>query len=179
VQAESDWHLILFVGITMLTDMEIDATDRAILYVLQQQDPTELTVSEIADRVDVSASTVSNRIQQMRAGDVLQGSIPDIDYERAGMPHHFVCVCTVPIERRDSVTQDILQLTPAISTRELLTGTRNLHIEAACPSNADVEQFIEQVSEFDLTIEQIQIVSDQYHQPLDFFEEHAGTDSDG
>lgn len=150
--------------------MDIDSTDRSILYVLQSHDRTDLTVSAIADRVNVSASTVSTRIQQMEEASVIRGSITDIDYEQAGLPYHLICVCSAPIDARDSLSAELLEVPPVVSTRELLTGTRNLHVEAVCPNRAAVERFIERMSEFDLTVEQTQILADQHHRALDYFD---------
>lgn len=65
----------------------LDETDRGILYLLQQN-ARETTAAEIAEAVGVSAGTVRNRIDRLEEQGVLEGYIPDIDYETAGFELH-------------------------------------------------------------------------------------------
>lgn len=58
--------------------LTLDEVDRGILYVLQQ-DARNTTISEIASEVDVSASTVRNRIDDMEAEGIIEGYYPKID----------------------------------------------------------------------------------------------------
>jgi len=40
--------------------------------------------SDVADEVDVSASTVRNRIRKLEDADILMGYRPEVNYEKAG-----------------------------------------------------------------------------------------------
>jgi DNA-binding Lrp family transcriptional regulator len=80
--------------------MDVDETDRKILYLLEKETSTTLTHDDIANRIDVSSSTVTNRLQRLRDDEILKGVHPQLDYERAGVPFHVLFVCTVPIEKR-------------------------------------------------------------------------------
>ncbi|ELY67928.1 Lrp/AsnC family transcriptional regulator [Natrinema versiforme] len=55
--------------------MELDGTDHAILYLLQAESRADFTHDEIAEWVDVSSSTVSNRIRRLEDEGVLESSI--------------------------------------------------------------------------------------------------------
>jgi DNA-binding Lrp family transcriptional regulator len=45
-------------------------------------------LDEIAEEVDVSASTVRNRIDRLEEAGVIEGYYPKINYERANFPLH-------------------------------------------------------------------------------------------
>lgn len=149
--------------------MELDTVDKAILYLLQRENRTELTTSDIADEVDVSTSTVSNRIHNLREDGVLRSSIPDIDYERAGFPHHVLFVCTTPISGRKEIAREALDILTVVTVRELLTGDKNLHVEAVCADNGDVETTAEELEALDLAIDQTEMMRHEHRQPIDYF----------
>jgi len=52
--------------------VQLDNVDRGILHELQV-DARNRTAQEIADKVDVSASTVRNRIEALEANGVIEG----------------------------------------------------------------------------------------------------------
>jgi Lrp/AsnC family leucine-responsive transcriptional regulator len=83
--------------------MDLDNVDRWILHELQF-DARNRTAQQIAETVDVSASTVRNRIEALEAGGVLEGYHPKIDYERANLPLQILFVCSAsPTERAELV----------------------------------------------------------------------------
>ena len=66
-----------------------------------QQDASTSTIAEIAEEVDVSASTVRNRIEAMEESGVIEGYFPKLDYERPYFPLHVLFVCTAPAGERE------------------------------------------------------------------------------
>ncbi|WP_247731321.1 Lrp/AsnC family transcriptional regulator [Halovivax limisalsi] len=149
--------------------MELDPTDRTILYLLQGEKGTSLTHDDIADRIDVSSSTVSNRIQQLKETDVLLGYRAKIDYENAGIPHRILFVCTAPISDRKHISEAAMDITHVVNVRELLTGTQNIHIEVVGTDAEDIETTTQELDELGLVIEHSEILRRELHQPFDDF----------
>ena len=146
--------------------MTLDDTDRAILYHLQEDSRTH---EEIADRIGVSASTVSNRIRDLEKRGVLRDYRPVIDYEAADVPYHLLFVCTAPVAERASLCDRAVDLPNVVNVRELVTGTRNVHVEVVGTSSADVEAAVEDVAELGLEIEDSELLAEEYCRPFDQF----------
>ncbi|WP_222916889.1 Lrp/AsnC family transcriptional regulator [Natrinema sp. SYSU A 869] len=125
--------------------MDIDDTDYAILYLLQAETQAGFTHDEIAEQLDVSSSTVSNRIQRLKDEGVLEKFDPVIDYEAAGAPHHILFVCTAPIADRKSLCERVVEVPNVVNTRELLTGSQNLHVEVVGMNSEDIETVAEEL----------------------------------
>ena len=155
--------------------MNIDATDRAILYLLQQENRRQTSTTEIADRVGISSSTVSNRLSRLKTGDVLVDYHPEIDYEEAGLPHHILFVCTASITDRQQIARDVIDIPDVVSVNELLAGTGNLHVEAVCADSDRIERVAADLDALAVDIEQSGLVREEHHQPLD----HFGTTLEG
>jgi len=64
------------------TEATLDEVDRGILFVLQR-DARNITIQEITKKVEVSASTVRNRISKLEDTDIIEGYSPQINYEQA------------------------------------------------------------------------------------------------
>lgn len=149
--------------------MKIDETDRKILYLLEKEANTDLTHDDIAEQIDVSSSTVTNRIQALRANEILQGFQPRLDYEKAGIPFHVLFVCTVPIEQRQALAEDAIEVDGVVETRELLTGMRNLHVEVVSQDIETVERSSEELESLGIEIEQSDILRRKNSQPFNHF----------
>lgn len=66
-----------------MTEYELDAIDREILYALQE-DARNLSSGEIADRTEASSSTVRKRIQRLESEGIIKGYSADVDYQKSG-----------------------------------------------------------------------------------------------
>ena len=75
----------------------LDDVDRGVLYGLQQ-DARNATAGEIANEVDVSASTVRNRITNLVEHGIIEGYYPKLDYEKAGCALRVLFIATAPDE---------------------------------------------------------------------------------
>ncbi|MXV61194.1 winged helix-turn-helix transcriptional regulator [Natronorubrum sp. JWXQ-INN-674] len=149
--------------------MDLDPTDRAILYLLQEENQTHLTHDEIGDRIDVSSSTVSNRLRELKDEGVLRDYRPEIDYEAAEIPHHLLFICTTPIADRETICQRTVDVPGVVNVRELLTGSRNLHVEIVAMNTPEIEAVTEELDDLGLEIHQSEIVRGDYYQPFDQF----------
>lgn len=88
-------------------DDEIDATDRGILYLLQQ-DAREATTTGIGKQVGVSASTVRNRIESLEERGIIRGYVPIVDYEAAGFQLRILFTCTTSIQPSEALVDEVL-----------------------------------------------------------------------
>lgn len=148
--------------------MSLDNIDRGILHLLQV-DARNTTAQELADKTDVSPSTVRNRIDSLEADGVITGYHPQIDYEAADLPLEMVFVVTAPpTERADSVG-DLLDIKGVVDVRELLTGKRNLHVQAVGTSKSDVTRLTDAIHDLGLEIETADMVKQRQVQPFDQF----------
>lgn len=159
--------------------MNLDETDRKILYLLQEEDRADLTHSEIADRIDVSSSTVSNRLRALKDDRVLVNYVPHLNYERMGIPHHLLFVCTAPISERKELAERAIDIHRVVGVRELLTGNGNLHVEVVCLNTATIETVTEELDELGLEIDRSEILQREYQQPFNDFGDEVIDDVDG
>lgn len=151
--------------------MDIDETDRKILYLLQEESRPDLTHDDIAARIGVSSSTVGNRLNDLKESGVLVGYLPQIDYERAGVPHHVLFICTAPISERGTLGERAIDVHRVVSVQELLSGRRNMHIEAVCLDTSAVEEVATNLHSIGLKVENSEILRRSYSQPFNDFGE--------
>lgn len=153
--------------------MSLDETDKHLLFVLQKEMPADLTHEELAERIGVSSSTVSNRIQQLREDGILEDYKPQIDYERAGVPHRVLFVCTAPIAERGTLAKKAADVDDVVTVRELLTGTQKLHVELVCTTVRGVEEATRQLDSFGLEIEYSRMLKREFSSQCDHFDRNA------
>lgn len=158
--------------------MDIDKTDHAILYLLQDESEADFTHDEIAQRIDVSSSTVSNRIQRLQAEGVLEKFDPVIDYEAAGAPHHILFVCTAPVAERTALCEEAIETSNVVRARELLAGKQNVHVEAVGMTSRDIESVTEELVDLGLEVENTELLRSEYSRPFDHFGSEIVDESD-
>ncbi|WP_254523175.1 Lrp/AsnC family transcriptional regulator [Natrinema caseinilyticum] len=156
------------------TDAEValDEVDRGVLYALQR-DARNITIQEIADEVAVSASTVRNRIDKLEGSNVIEGYAPQINYERAGFPLKLLFVCTADPDSRSTAAREILEVGGVIDVNEMVTGERNLHVQAVATATNDLTRMTAQLNEYGITIHSSEIITNHYAQPWGHFEMSA------
>lgn len=156
----------------MLYPMELDDTDKGILYLLQR-DARRLTTEEMAEQVDVSASTVRNRIDRMEDGDIIRGYHPDIDYDKAGLQLYVEIICSAPNPQREQLANKAREISGVISIREVLNGQKNIQIDAVGMDSDDVARITDELSEMGLEVANTKIIKDTYNQPFNHFGQHV------
>lgn len=148
--------------------VELDNVDRGILHELQL-DARNRTAQEIADKVDVSASTVRNRIKELESDGIIEGYHPKIDYEKANLPLQVLFVCSAPPTRRSEIVEQILNIRGVVDVRETLTGKRNLFVEAVGVNTADTVRMTDAMHEMGLSIESSELLRQRRVQPFNHF----------
>ena len=148
----------------------LDDIDRGILYALQRE-ARGSTTTELGHRFDVSASTVSNRIDRLEADGIITGYRATVDYERAGFPMNVLMVCTAPIGERGDIARRVLDIPGVVNVRELMVGEDNVHVEVVGKSNDDLTRVATALPEFGLVVRDEILIRNQYFRPLKQFHE--------
>lgn len=154
---------------------DIDATDRGILYLLQQN-AREATTTDIASKVDVAPSTVRNRIERLEERGVIRGYVPVVDYEQAGYELRILFTCTASKQPTDAFAREILAERGVVSVRKLLAGDENLHVEAVGTGTDDVSRIAANLQEAGLDIARSEVLEEEQLQPFDHFGEDVAED---
>lgn len=151
-----------------MSSYQLDNVDKGILHLLQK-DARNNTTAEIAEVVDVSASTVGNRIQNMEEEDIIEGYNPDINYQRANLTLHLLFVCTAPVATQTELADEALDVDGVINVREMLSGSRNIRVEAISQNMDEIEKTTQELDDLGLEIETSEVVKQQHTRPFDHF----------
>lgn len=154
-----------------MCSMELDDTDKGILYLLQQ-DARRLTTDEMGEEVGVSASTVRNRIEQLEAAGIIRGYYPDIDYDKAGLQLYVEIICSAPNPQREELAKQAREIRGVIAIREVLNGQKNIQIDAVGTDSHDVARITDELSELGVKVANTKIIKETYTQPFNHFGQH-------
>lgn len=150
-------------------EIDLDDVDEGVLFALQR-DARNLTTDEIASEVNVSASTVRNRIEKLETGGVVEGYEPKINYERAGFSLRVLFVCTADPAEREAVAEKVLNVIGVVNVTEMLTSEQNLYVEVIATNTRDLSRVTGELNEHGLSIHSSEIVTSKYSQPWGHFE---------
>ena len=145
----------------------LDEIDERIVYELQR-DARNSTTTALADELDVTATTVSNRISQLERDGIVTGYHATVDYGQAGFPLHVLLVCTAPISERATLAEQALEIPGVVTVRELMLGTENLRVEAVGRTNDDITRVATALDELGLQPSEEILVRNHYTRPLPF-----------
>jgi DNA-binding Lrp family transcriptional regulator len=148
--------------------VELDEVDKKILYELQK-DARATSSSDIAAELDISSSTVRNRIHRLEEEGVIRGYHIDIDYEKAGYPLFTKIICTAPISEREELADEARQVEGVTAVREIMTGQRNVYVNAIGRSHDDLSRVGRDLSDLGLTVVDEQLIRDEYFCPYHGF----------
>ena len=161
-------------------DNLLDDVDRSILHQLQLN--ARQTNTEIAEKVNVTSTTVRNRLDKLEDGGVIRGYHPEINYEQAGYPLHVMFVCTIDPNDLESLREHILEVRGVVTTRDLLGGDRNVHVEVVAGTVGEIEEIRNELVDLGMTIHSSEIISETKVQAWDHFyprtEPNVGQDDD-
>jgi DNA-binding Lrp family transcriptional regulator len=158
-----------------MSSVSLDDVDRGILYALQQ-DARNTTIDEIADEVDVSPSTVRNRITRLEETGAIEGYYSKINYEKAAFPLHVLFICSAPADERERLAREALDSRGVVDVREMLTSMRNLFVEAVATDTQDLTTISNDLAELGFTIESSEILTNHYTRPWAHFEYDSHSD---
>lgn len=126
----------------------LDATDWAILDELQQDG--RIAFTELARRVNLSASATTERVRRLEASGVVTGYRADVDLERAGYAALAVVRLKYPGSRHEPLRR-MLQERPEILECLRTTGDDCYVLKVAATSMAHLEEVVDGLAEFGST----------------------------
>lgn len=151
------------------SQVTLDDVDRGILFLLQE-DARNTTIADIAEKVDVSASTVRNRLAHLEESGVIEGYFPKINYERAHYPLHVLFVCSASADEREELARQALECRGVVDVREMLTSTRNIFVEVVATDTRNMAKITDQLTSLGFSVESTEIITNHYTRPWAEFE---------
>jgi DNA-binding Lrp family transcriptional regulator len=135
----------------------LDQLDRYILHELQT-DARHTSSKDVAERMDVSPSTVRKRIQRLEEEGIVAGYRAEVDFERAGYQLRVQVVCTAPITEREELADRAMEVAGVLSVRELAVGEENLLVSVVATDNDDLTRIAAELSELGLGVSDEQLI---------------------
>ena len=147
---------------------ELDAVDKAILYYLQQ-DARRTSSNDIAEKLDLSPSTVRTRLNILEDEGIIRGYHIDIDYELAGYPLYTKIICTAPVPDREEIADRAREIHGVTAVREIMTGKRNVYVNAIGRTHDDLNRIAGDLDALGLDIVDEQLIRNEYVCPYHGF----------
>ncbi|WP_232702911.1 Lrp/AsnC family transcriptional regulator [Halobacterium wangiae] len=157
-----------------MSSAELDAVDRGILHLLQE-DARNLTPVDIARRLPVSEGTVRNRIERLEDDGVIRGYVPTLDYEAAGFPLKVAFTCTAPVSRQAALAESVLDTHRVVNVQELVSSRGNVRVVGVATDLNELMELAEDLIDAGLVIEEQTLMRHEYTQPFNHFGEEAAT----
>lgn len=143
---------------------QLDELDKFIIHELQA-DARHTSSSDIAERMDVSSSTVRNRIAQLEERGIIRGYRADVDYESAGFQLYTLIICTAPIPEREELARAALEVPGVVGVQEVMTGEENVLVSAVGEDSDDLSRIGQELSATGLHVVDEDVIRSQYTHP--------------
>jgi DNA-binding Lrp family transcriptional regulator len=151
-----------------MKDGQLDAVDRRILYYLQQ-DARSTSSTDIAEKLELSSSTIRTRINKLEETGIIRGYHIDIDYDLAGYPLYTKIICTGRVPDRDRLANEARDIQGVTAVREIMTGERNVYVNAVGRDHDDLNRISKELDALGLEIVDEQLIRDEYVCPYHGF----------
>lgn len=142
----------------------IDEVDEQIIYYLTQ-DARHTSAPDIAEKVDVSAPTVRNRIRRLEEEGLIEGYHAHVNYERAGSLLTNLFQCSSSSSNRQKLAQQVLDVPGVINVREVMTGKGDLRIKAVGRDTDDLTRISQDITALGLEIDDEDLIHREYFRP--------------
>ncbi|WP_256546717.1 Lrp/AsnC family transcriptional regulator [Halobellus inordinatus] len=148
--------------------LQIDTVDERILYYLSQE-ARHTSAPDIAEKVDVSAPTVRNRIRRLEEAGVIQGYHTDINYQKVGgrLTNHYVC--STGSRDREEMAQRVLDVPGVINIREIMSGKGDLRITVVGTDTDDLTRIAQEITSLGIEIDDEDLIHREYFRPYSPF----------
>ncbi|WP_323677083.1 Lrp/AsnC family transcriptional regulator [Halorubellus sp. PRR65] len=156
---------------------ELDELDEEILHRLQAA-ARETSSTDVAASLDVSASTVRNRIQRLEADGILRGYHADVDYEAAGYQLFTLIVCTAPIPEREELAAAAAEVPGVVEVQEVMKGESNVRVRAVGEDGDDLTRIGEDLDELGLHVSDEDLIRATHRSPYAGFDADVEADAD-
>lgn len=146
-----------------------DELDRYSIYELQIE-ARHTSSSDIAEQLDVSPSTVRNRIARLEERGTIRGYHADVDYQDAGFRLYTLIVCTAPIPEREELAKAALEVAGVVEVQEVMTGEENVFVSVVGEDGDDLTRIGRDLSEIGLHVADEDIIRNHYTHPYHKFD---------
>lgn len=147
---------------------EIDDLDERILYRLVEN-ARNTSAPKIAEEMDVAASTVRNRIDQLEAAGVIRGYHANVDYERCGGRLTSIFACSTSVANQERLAQQALRIPGVVEVRKLMSGQGNLQVTVVAADTDGLSHIARKLTNLGLEVEDEEFVQAEYHHPYHDF----------
>lgn len=144
--------------------LQIDTVDERILYYLAQE-ARHTSAPEIAEKADVTAPTIRNRIRRLEEEAVIKGYHAHIDYERVGGRLTNLFLCTTGATDRERFAQRVLSVPGVVNVREVMTGREDLRVKAVGTDTDDLTRIAQDIHALGIEIEDEVMIHREYFRP--------------
>ncbi|WP_440991868.1 Lrp/AsnC family transcriptional regulator [Haloarchaeobius baliensis] len=155
-----------------MTLQGIDELDRQILFALQR-DGRETSSRDIAERMDVSPSTVRKRIDRLEDQGVITGYRAEVDFDRAGYQLQVQISCSAPVPEREALADAALEVDGVVSVREIASGEENVQVRVVATDNDDLTRIAGELSELGLSVSGELLIRRETFTPWAGFDERS------
>jgi Lrp/AsnC family transcriptional regulator, leucine-responsive regulatory protein len=120
--------------------MDIDATDRAILTILQGE--ARITNTELADRVALSASACLRRVRSLEEAGVIAGYVALVDPATVGKPTTVFVEISLSAQHEELLDafEAAIAEVPDVTECHLMAGEADYLVKVRCADVADYER---------------------------------------
>jgi DNA-binding Lrp family transcriptional regulator len=153
-----------------MTIRDLDALDERILFTLEEE-ARHTSSNDVAATLDVSASTVRNRIRRLEADGLIRGYHADVDYEAAGYQLYTLIVCTAPIPEREELATAAADVPGVVEVQEVMTGEANVLVQAIGTDGDDLNRIGEELDELGLRVSDEDLIRSTHRRPYSKFGE--------
>lgn len=147
---------------------QLDAVDYAILYHLQEDG--RQAVTNIADELQVADNTVHNRLQDLEEKGIIEGYQANVNYDQAGIQHHYMFVCTARVSQRESLAREARAFPDVTEVITLMTGKNNVYIIGSATKKDEISNLAYNIDDLGLSIEQEHLIRNHVRQPFGRFQ---------
>lgn len=143
---------------------QIDSVDEQILYYLTEE-ARHTSAPDIAEKVDVSAPTVRNRIRRLEEEGVIRGYHADVNYQKVGgrLTNHYVC--STGNRDREEMAQRVLKVPGVINVREIMSGRGDLRITVVGTDTDNLTRIAQGIISLGIEIDDEDLIHREYFRP--------------
>ncbi len=142
----------------------LDDIDRRVIYALMAE-ARRTSAPEIAAEVSVSPATIRNRIDALEEHRIIDGYHAHVNFERVDGRLTNLFLCTVPTDKRDSITGQVCDVPGVVNVRELMGGRLNLHVLAVGESLSDLRRIDRELADLGIEVEDEVLVENEHFEP--------------
>jgi len=149
-------------------EYEIDDLDERILYRLAEN-ARRTSAPDIAAEMDVAASTVRNRIEQLEEAGIIRGYTCSIDYERCDGRLTSLFECSTSVEDQERLAQQALRIPGVIEVLKLMSGQGNLQVKVVADDTDGLSLIARKLTNIGLAVDDEVFLQAEYHHPYHDF----------